>query len=454
MAAEARALRQGAPAARIVRTGIGPRRASASARALALQPADAMAVAGVAGALDDDLAPGDIVVADRLLDGEGNCVFTCSGAGIIAGMLLRAGIPARTGAIVSVRRPATGRTRAALAATGALAVDMESAWLAGAAQGRPLVVVRAILDTGARELWRPVTTVQGMRAASHALSAVAEVLARDWAPSVAPRQLALAAPRAACAGVERAIEAVERALDRFGAPVYMRKQIVHNRHVVAALERRGAVCVDELDEVPEEATVVFSAHGVSPRVREQAQRKRLNVVDATCPLVGKVHGEARRFSRSGYTVVLVGHEGHEEIDGTAGEVSGELRIIATEEEVAGVQVSDPERVAYLTQTTLAVDETRDVVTRLRERFPTVVGPRSDDICYATQNRQDAVKALARRCDLLLVIGSRNSSNSNRLVEVATRAGCEARLVDEETQIEPQWLDGVVTIGVTAGASSP
>jgi 4-hydroxy-3-methylbut-2-enyl diphosphate reductase len=285
------------------------------------------------------------------------------------------------------------------------------------------------------------------------LQAAAGVL-DGWAQVIRPRELVLAAPRASCAGVERAIEVVERTLDRFGPPVYMRKQIVHNRHVVSELERRGAVCVDNLDEVPDGATVVFSAHGVSPQVREQARRKDLNVIDATCPLVSKVHAEARRFADDGYSIVLVGHEGHEEIEGTAGEAPSHVTVIDSAEEVDGLHVEDPGRVAYLTQTTLAVDETKGVVSRLRERFPDIVGPRSDDICYATQNRQDAVKALAGSCDLVLVVGSRNSSNSNRLVEVAERQGCKARLVDEQADINPSWFEGVKRVGVTAGASSP
>jgi 4-hydroxy-3-methylbut-2-enyl diphosphate reductase len=234
----------------------------------------------------------------------------------------------------------------------------------------------------------------------------------------------------------------------------MRKQIVHNRHVVTELERRGAICVDELDEVPDRATVVFSAHGVSPLVRDEARRRDLNVVDATCPLVAKVHGEARRFADAGYTIVLIGHESHEEIEGTTGEVPDQIRVIAREDEVDDLQVEDPSRVAYLTQTTLAVDETKGIVERLRNRFPEITGPRSDDICYATQNRQDAVRALASSCDLVLVVGSRNSSNSNRLVEVAKRNGCPARLIDDEAQIDPEWLGGASRVGITAGASSP
>jgi 4-hydroxy-3-methylbut-2-enyl diphosphate reductase len=334
-----------------------------------------------------------------------------------------------------------------------LLADMESAWLAPAAAGRPLAVVRVVLDTGRGQLRHPLASPTGALRAARSLRTAATVLSQ-WAQAISPREVVLAAPRASCAGVERAIEVVERALDRYGAPVYMRKQIVHNRHVVQELERRGAVCVDELKQVPDGATVVFSAHGVSPRVRAEAERRHLNVVDATCPLVSKVHAEARRFGADGYTIFLIGHEGHEEVDGTSGEMPEQIRVIDPEGDLDGLDVPDSERVAYLTQTTLAVDETRGVVERLRERFPEIVGPRSDDICYATQNRQDAVRALASNCELVLVVGSRNSSNSNRLVEVARRSGCPARLVDDESGLDPAWLAGVRRIGITAGASSP
>ncbi|MDQ2759298.1 MAG: 4-hydroxy-3-methylbut-2-enyl diphosphate reductase, partial [Actinomycetota bacterium] len=416
-------------------------------------PAAGVAVAGFGGATTSALEPGDLVVASELRTPGGTTTITCPGAGMIAGMLRRRGVSAHVGPIVSVRSPATGSARAALASTGALAVDMESAWLAGAGAGRPLVVVRAVLDTPRRELFNPIATAGGLLAAARALRAAAGVLA-EWADAIAPRELVLGTPRASCAGVERAIEVVERVLERYGPPVYMRRQIVHNRHVVADLERRGAICVEEFDEVPDGATVVFSAHGVSPRVREQARRRKLNAVDATCPLVSKVHAEARRFAKADYTIVLVGHQGHEEIEGTTGEAPGAVRVIAGEDQVQGLQVRDPHRVAYLTQTTLAVDETKGVVDRLRERFPEIEGPRSDDICYATQNRQDAVKALASDCDLVLVIGSRNSSNSNRLVEVAERHGCRARLIDDETELQPDWLAHVRRVGLTAGASCP
>jgi len=453
MGVEARALQRGAPDTRIVRTGIGPRRARRAAAALARVPAAGVAVAGFAGALGHDLEPGDIVLASELRTRADTVIAECPGAEIVAGMLRRRGVRARVGPIASVRSPAIGRAREALRQSGALAVDMESAWLSAAASGRPLVVARVVLDTPRHELWNPLATVSGLAPAMRALRELGGVLAQ-WAAVIGPRELVLAAPRASCAGVERAIEVVERALDRFGPPVYMRKQIVHNRHVVADLEQRGAVCVEDLDEVPNGATVVFSAHGVSPQVREQAQQRGLKVIDATCPLVAKVHAEARRFAESGRTIVLIGHVGHEEVEGTTGEVPGHVKVIANEDDVEQLEVPDGDQVAYLTQTTLAVDETNGVVARLRERFPEIVGPRSDDICYATQNRQDAVKALAAACELVLVVGSRNSSNSNRLVEVAERHGCKAELVDDHEQIEPSWIAGVRRIGITAGASSP
>jgi 4-hydroxy-3-methylbut-2-enyl diphosphate reductase len=254
--------------------------------------------------------------------------------------------------------------------------------------------------------------------------------------------------------VDRAIEIVEQALDRYGPPVYVRKQIVHNVHVVRDLEQRGAIFVDDVDEVPAGARLVFSAHGVSPQVRAKAAARDLRVIDATCPLVTKVHAEARRFAGSGHTIVLVGHDGHEEVEGTTGEAPEAIRLIGSADEVASLRL-DPDRpVAYLTQTTLAVDEVDDVVRVLRERFPDLAGPGSDDICYATSNRQDAVRALAAECDLLLVIGSANSSNSQRLVEVSERLGCPARLFDDENELVPEWLVGAKTVGVTAGASAP
>ena len=274
-------------------------------------------------------------------------------------------------------------------------------------------------------------------------------------PSVADGSVLLAAPRGYCAGVDRAVITVEKALDLYGAPVYVRKQIVHNKHVVSGLERRGAIFVDELDEVPEGSTVVFSAHGVSPEVHRQAAERRLKTIDATCPLVTKVHHEARRFADEDYDILLIGHAGHEEVEGTSGEAPGHVTLVQTPDDVAGVQVRDPGRVAWLSQTTLSVDETMQTVDRLRARFPGLVDPPSDDICYATQNRQQAVKKIAEGADLVLVVGSANSSNSVRLVEVALEGGAAAAYrVDDVSEIQESWFDGVRTVGVTSGASVP
>ena len=269
-----------------------------------------------------------------------------------------------------------------------------------------------------------------------------------------PDKLLLAAPRGYCAGVDRAVQTVERALDLYGAPVYVRKEIVHNKHVVQELRGRGAIFVDSEQEVPEGSTVVFSAHGVAPSVHTGARDRRLRTVDATCPLVTKVHVEAKRFAAEGYTIVLIGHEGHEEVEGTMGEAPDQIVLVQSAEEVDQLELEDPEKVAYISQTTLSVDETREIINRLRERFPAIVGPRTDDICYATTNRQAAVKQLARVCDLVLVIGSRNSSNSNRLVEVAREHGADSHLIDNERQVQEEWLDGMRVVGITSGASAP
>jgi 4-hydroxy-3-methylbut-2-enyl diphosphate reductase len=264
----------------------------------------------------------------------------------------------------------------------------------------------------------------------------------------------LAAPRGYCAGVDRAVETVERALERYGPPVYVRKEIVHNKHVVEALRDRGAIFVDSETEIPEGSVTVFSAHGVAPLVHENARARRLQTIDATCPLVTKVHVEARRFAANGYTIVLVGHDGHEEVEGTMGEAPDQIVLVQCEEDVDALELEDPEHVAFITQTTLSVDETRSIVERLRERFPAIVGPRTEDICYATTNRQAAVRELARSCDIVLVIGSRNSSNSLRLVEVARDLGAEAHLIDNAGELEEAWLDGVRTVGISSGASAP
>src|SRR5580693_2747616 len=270
-----------------------------------------------------------------------------------------------------------------------------------------------------------------------------------------PRRVLLAKPRGYCAGVDRAVQAVEMALDKFGPPVYVRRQIVHNTYVVSSLEKRGAIFVTEVDEVPPGALVVFSAHGIAPEVRRDAEQRGLRAIDATCPLVTKVHNEARRFAAKDYDILLVGHDGHEEVVGTTGEAPASIRLVESADQAAKVEVRDPERVVWLSQTTLSVDETAQTVSALRERFPALLDPPSDDICYATQNRQAAVKVIAGQSDLVIVVGSPNSSNSVRLAEVARDAGAPAAyLVDAAGEVDELWLDGVTTVGVTSGASVP
>ena len=268
------------------------------------------------------------------------------------------------------------------------------------------------------------------------------------------QRVILAKPRGFCAGVERAIEVVEQALQRAPGPVYVRKEIVHNPHVVNALRQKGAVFVDELDAVPEGATTIFSAHGVSPAVHTAAKTRHLNVIDATCPLVTKVHSEAVRFAREGYTLLLIGHTGHEEVEGTMGEAPASIRLVQTVEEARKVQVDTPDKVAVITQTTLSVDDTRAIIEVLKARFPKLVAPTKDDICYATQNRQNAVKSIAAEAEVLLVIGAKNSSNSIRLTEVAEDAGRRAYLINDAAEINPVWFEGVSCVGVTSGASAP
>jgi 4-hydroxy-3-methylbut-2-enyl diphosphate reductase len=277
----------------------------------------------------------------------------------------------------------------------------------------------------------------------------------DTSLSPGGRQVLLAAPRGYCAGVDRAVVTVEKALDTYGAPVYVRKQIVHNRHVVEDLQARGAVFVEELDEVPPGSTVVFSAHGVSPAVHAEAAERQLKAIDATCPLVTKVHHEARRFAKEGLEILLIGHAGHEEVEGTTGEAPDSITLVQSPDDVAGLELADPSRVAWLSQTTLSVDETLETVGRLREKFPQMVDPPSDDICYATSNRQLAIKQIAARSDLVLVVGSANSSNTVRLVDVALEAGARAAYrVDNAGEVDPAWFDGVASVGVTSGASVP
>jgi 4-hydroxy-3-methylbut-2-en-1-yl diphosphate reductase len=437
------------------RIGVGRSHAERAARSPSLRGADALVVAGIAGGLDADLAPGDVVVATEVRAAEpaDDRVVTCASAPLLAGALRRAGFRVHTGPVVTTDHIVTSATeRKELAATGALAVDMESAWLLRTADGRPTACVRVVADPATTPLLHPAT-VGHLRTALRTLTALAPVL-RSWGAAVGSRQVLLASPRSFCAGVERAIDIVERMLDQRGAPIYVRKQIVHNAHVVRGLEERGAVFVDELDEVPDGATVVFSAHGVAPDVRNAADVRDLAVVDATCPLVAKVHSEARRFADRGDTVLFIGHAGHEETEGTIGERPGSTLLVEDVDDAGRVQVPDPSRVSYLVQTTLAVDEVDAIVHTLHERFPALQAPGSDDICYATTNRQRALRAVADESSLVLVVGSANSSNSNRLVETAQRMGTPAYLVDDASDIDLAWLAGATTVAVTAGASAP
>jgi 4-hydroxy-3-methylbut-2-enyl diphosphate reductase len=450
---EANAVRRGLtqPASQVLRTGMGPTRSRKAAERSKPRSFIPTVVMGTAAGLVDDLSPGDLVVATSVTDGA--TTIALPGADLLAAELRRAGLNARAGRLVTVDKLVKSAQRAGLAAEGYLAADMESAALlgvadAGTGQGGPVAVIRAVSDAG----FGP-GMVGGGLAALRALRKAAPV-AEKWAAACRERTVLLAGPRSFCAGVERAIEIVERALELRGAPVYVRKQIVHNTRVVADLEGRGAVFVDELDEVPDGATVVFSAHGVSPAVREDASGRGLSVIDATCPLVSKVHAEARRFAREGYTVALIGHAGHEEVEGTLGEAPDSTVLVQTAADVAELDVTDGSKVAYLMQTTLAIDEAADVAGALRAKFPQMRAPGSDDICYATTNRQAAVRAVATEAELVLVAGSKNSSNSVRLVERSEREGTPAHLIDGATDIDLSWLSGVSVVGLTAGASAP
>ncbi len=394
------------PGAVVERCGMGPDRVRSWLPRLAeLQP-DALVVAGVAGGLDPSLRPGDVVVASEVRDEHGRIVLRA--ASPLVAELRRMGMRVHTGPMVSCDKIVGGAEREKLARTGALAVDMESAALVRAlgsdADRPPVAVVRVIVDTAHMPLARLSTVASGARALL-ALRQLAPAL-RRWADLAGPRRVVLAAP----------------------------------------------LFVDELDEVPDGTTVVFSAHGVAPAVREEAARRKLTVVDATCPLVAKVHTEARRFIARGDTVLLIGHDGHDETEGTLGE--GQIQLVQSSDEAERVVAADPAKVAVLTQTTLALDDANEVVDALRRRFPLLEQPPTEDICYATTNRQDAVRAIASESDLVLVVGSQNSSNSLRLVEVAERAGVRAHLVDDAGGILPEWIENARTIGITAGASAP
>jgi 4-hydroxy-3-methylbut-2-en-1-yl diphosphate reductase len=511
---EANAVRRGLtqPTSHVQRTGMGATRSRKSAAQSKPGPFGAMVVMGTAAGLADGLSPGDLVVATEVTDGE--TTIALPGADLLAAELRRVGLNARAGRVIQVKKIVSSSERTRLAADGYLAADMESAALvatvkglelpsgptagrdldpapsarepavgdvdpgaparasagstkagdgdaaalslnavdaaalAAATAGHPVAVIRAVSDGG----FGPGMVTGGM-AALRSLRAAAPVAER-WAAACRERTVLLAGPRSFCAGVERAIEIVERALELRGAPVYVRKQIVHNTRVVSDLEQRGAIFVDELDEVPNGATVVFSAHGVAPAVRSDASERSLSVIDATCPLVSKVHAEARRFAEKGYTVALIGHAGHEEVEGTLGEAPDSTVLVQTAADVAALSVEDPSKVAYLMQTTLAIDEAADVSGALREKFPQMRAPGSDDICYATTNRQAAVRAVAVEADVVLVAGSKNSSNSVRLVERSEREGTPAHLIDGATDIDLSWLADASVVGLTAGASAP
>jgi 4-hydroxy-3-methylbut-2-en-1-yl diphosphate reductase len=402
---------------------------------------------GVAGGLAPELTPGDIIIASELRSTESSTSRNIPGSSLLSHEFRRARFSVHLGPLVTSPSYVASGDRAELAASGALAVDMESSWVMDYLPNNPLAVVRAISDT---------STTGPVRGGLRALGALAQTRAPlvRWAKACGEHEVILASPRSFCAGVDRAIETVERALEQHGAPVYVRRQIVHNLHVVRRLETMGAIFVEELDQVPDGAVVILAAHGVSPEVRhEGAGRDSLTVIDATCPLVAKVHTEARRYATQDYNIVLIGHAEHEEVQGTLGEAPEHITLVGGINDVATLALDD-RPVAYLTQTTLATDETAAIVAALRERYPEITGPATDDICYATQNRQDAVRSIARRCDLMLVVGSSNSSNTARLAEVAQREGCRAELLEDASQLELSWLSGARSIGVTAGASVP
>jgi 4-hydroxy-3-methylbut-2-enyl diphosphate reductase len=441
--------------ATVERCGMGPRRVRRFLPQLDRLNPDAVVMAGVAGALDPALRAGDVVVATEVQDVEG-AVPVAAGAPLVA-ELRRRGLRVHHGPIVTVDKLKLGHTdRAALAAHGAIAVDMESAPLVRGVHARPdpvpVAVVRVIVDTVDTPLLRMQTVPAGIRAL-RVLRRVGDALP-GWAGLAAPRQVVLAAPRSFCAGVERAIDIVDAALRRFPHPVYVRRQIVHNAHVVDDMQRRGAVFVNELEEIPNGSTVVFSAHGVAPAVRAEAARRELNVIDATCPLVAKVHTEARRFVAKDKQVLLVGHAGHDEVEGTLGQAPGAITLVQDAAEAAQVEVRDAGKVAFVLQTTLGLDEAAATVSALRRRFPLIESSASDDICYATTNRQRAVAAIVPDCDVLLVVGSANSSNSQRLVEVAEGKGTPAYLIDDASEVLPEWLNDAESVGITAGASAP
>jgi 4-hydroxy-3-methylbut-2-en-1-yl diphosphate reductase len=430
-------------------TGMGPRRSTESTSRM--HSHEAVLVAGVGGAVQPDIRPGDLVVATEIRGSDGSCRESAS-APLLAAALRRCGLTVHLGPIRSTRRVVHGASRIAAADTGALAADMESAELVSAAPHDALAVVRAVVDTPEAPLVHPGTLRRGMQGL-RSLRAAGPAI-EQWTAATGAREVVLAAPRSFCAGVARAIEIVERSLQLHGAPVYVRRQIVHNAHVVRRLERLGAVFIDEVEDAPEGSTLVLAAHGVAPQVRAAATARQQRVIDATCPLVTKVHSEVRRYAARGDTVFLIGHGDHEEVVGTQGEAPASVLLVESPADARTVRPTDPDRVAYVMQTTLAVDEAEETAEVLRARFPGLAAPRRDDICYATTNRQHAVRTIASQVDLMLVVGSANSSNSQRLVEVAERGGTSAYLVDDASDVDLRWLAGTSRVGITAGASAP
>ena len=449
---EAAAVASAWPAARVVRSGFGRGGALQTAERLAEDDAArrGLVVAGTCAAVSDTLRPGDVVLADHIDDGRE--LVAMPPVGLLERELRRRGLRVHRGTVRTVERILGPADRRALSETGAIAVDMESTWLLSRPLAAQTAVVRCVVEPAERGLISPWVALDAARGL-HALRECGKALG-TWGRALAGRTVLLAEPRSYCAGVERAIDIVRLALQQRGAPIYVRKQIVHNTHVVESLRQQGAIFVEELADVPRGATVIFSAHGVSPAVRAEAAERGLHVIDATCPLVAKVHAEARRFVARGDNVVLIGHAGHEEVEGTMGEAPGLIHLVEDAGDVDALELDGDRPVTYLTQTTLGIDDTRDVIAHLGERFTSLAPPPADDICYATHNRQRALTEVARRSDLVLVVGSETSSNSKRLVEVAEREGTPAELIDDERGIDLRWLAGVETVGVTAGASAP
>ena len=456
---EARALRRGAGAARVRVTGMGPEAAARATQGLRQLPAEGpVAVAGFGGALRPEIRAGEVVVATEVRGPGG--VLQLPSAPAIAQALRLAGLIVHLGPVVSIDHVVYGKERSRLASGGALAVDMESYWLVAdrcavpcAVPGDHLTcVVRVILDSPRKSTAR-LSTAASLPKAYRSLVAVGSALG-TWAAALGPREVQVASPRSFCTGVNRAIESTEEALEQFGPPVYVLHEIVHNKHVVDSFRERGVVFVPYISDVPEGETVIFSAHGVGQAERHQAESRHLRVVDATCPLVARVHAKAKFHARRGRHIVLIGKKGHDEVEGVMGEVPEHIHLVEGPTDIESLDLDGRRDIAVLTQTTLIPHEVEDLIRALKDRFPEVVVSTALDVCYASQNRQEAVRRMSPQCDLVLVLGSRNSSNSKRLVEEASRLGTPARLVDDESEVDLAWLASVRTLGLTAGASAP